>query len=115
MKESHPDIDWHFIGHIQSNKARNLVKNLNLAIIETVDSQKLADTLNKECSKIEERKTLPPLDILIQVLAQDTEGSKFGVSVEETIPLVQHIKEQCPFLKFKGLMSMGEVGNVKEF
>ena len=25
MKETHPDIDWHFIGHIQSNKARKLV------------------------------------------------------------------------------------------
>ena len=87
---------------------------MNLAIIETVDSQKLADTLNKECSKIEERKDAP-LDVLIQVLAQNTEGSKFGVKTEEAIPLVQHIKDQCPFLKFKGLMSMGEIGNTEEF
>ena len=91
------------------------MQNLNLNIIETLDSQKLADTLNKECSKMEERKNLPPLSVLVQVLAQNTEGSKFGVSVEETIPLIQHIKENCQFLKFKGLMSMGQIGNIEEF
>ena len=114
MKDTHPDINWHFIGHIQGNKARKLVQNLNLGIIETVDSQKLANTLNKECSKMEERSG-KPLDILIQVLAQNTEGSKFGVSVDETIPLIHHIKSECPMLRFKGLMSMGEIGNVEEF
>ena len=59
------DISWHFIGHIQSNKAKKLVQCLNLSIIETVDSKKLADTLNKECSKIPERSSMPPLDVLI--------------------------------------------------
>jgi uncharacterized pyridoxal phosphate-containing UPF0001 family protein len=65
LKDSHKDIDWHFIGHIQSNKAKKLVQCLNLNIIETVDSKKLADTLNKECSKMDERKEVPPIDILI--------------------------------------------------
>ena len=65
VKDTHSDIDWHFIGHIQSNKAKKLVQCLNLNMIETVDSKKLADTLNKECAKIEARKELPPIDILI--------------------------------------------------
>lgn len=55
------DIDWHFIGHIQSNKAKKLVSCLNLQMIETVDSFKLASTLNKECEKIER----PKLDVLV--------------------------------------------------
>ena len=45
FEESHKDIVWHFIGHIQSNKAKKLVQCKNLSIIETVDSIKLADTL----------------------------------------------------------------------
>src|SRR5256885_1112245 len=41
------DINWHFIGHLQSNKAKTLVKNLNnLYIVESVDSIKLATELN---------------------------------------------------------------------
>ena len=115
VKDTHPDIDWHFIGHIQSNKAKKLVQCLNLNMIETIDSKKIADTLNKECAKIEARKEIPPIDILIQVLAENTEGSKFGVSPPEAVQLVQHIKDSCPMLKFKGLMSMGEIGNTKEF
>lgn len=42
---------------------------MNLNIIETVDSIKLADTINKECSKLEERSQSAPLDILVQVLS----------------------------------------------
>ena len=81
LGQSHSDIKWHFIGHIQSNKAKPLVACLNLSIIETVDSVKLANTLNKECQKIEARAQMEPLDVLIQVLSEtNTEGSKFGVS-----------------------------------
>ena len=65
LGESHPDIMWHFIGHVQSNKAKSLVQCLNLGIIETVDSTKLANTLNKECSKVEARAKMEPLDVLV--------------------------------------------------
>ena len=41
------DIKWHFIGHLQSNKANGLVAIKNLYVIETVDSIKLAQKLNK--------------------------------------------------------------------
>ena len=61
---------------------------MNLSIVETVDSKKIADTLNKECEKMEERKSMPPLDILVQVLALNTEGSKFGVAPSEAISLI---------------------------
>ena len=64
MNQSHPDIKWHFIGHIQSNKARKLIQCVNINLIETIDSVKLADTINKECARIEERKS-KPLDVLI--------------------------------------------------
>ena len=54
-------IQWHFIGHIQSNKARKLVAAPNLFMVETVDSIKLADLLNKECVRIERQ----PLNVLV--------------------------------------------------
>lgn len=55
------DINWHFIGHIQTNKVKKLLsvhsaKPISL-LIETVDSQKLAEKLNKELDKI---LSLPP-------------------------------------------------------
>ena len=47
------DIMWHFIGHLQTNKVKKVVAVPNLALVETVDSQKLAMKLNKECEKIQ--------------------------------------------------------------
>ena len=45
-------IQWHFIGHIQSNKVNKLVGVPGLWIVESVDSLKLADKLQKELAKI---------------------------------------------------------------
>ena len=73
------DIVWHFIGHIQSNKAKKLVQCPNLSIIETVDSIKLANVLNKELGKLERES---PLDVLVQVLLNDSEGSKHGLNAD---------------------------------
>lgn len=58
---------------------------------------------------------MDPLSILVQVIAENTEGSKHGVSPDESLELVKHINTNCPFLKFCGVMSMGAVGNVEEF
>ena len=84
-------------------------------MVETVDSMKLAETLNKECEKVEGRANMPPLDVLVQILAINTEGSKHGLSPEDSIEVIKHINEACPFLNFRGLMSMGEIGNIEEF
>jgi hypothetical protein len=46
-----PSIQWHFIGHLQSNKVKLLLSIKNLFMIETVDSEKLAAALNKESEK----------------------------------------------------------------
>lgn len=50
-----PDIMWHFIGHLQSNKARALVEAVpNLAMVETVDSEKLASRLDAAAEAVGE-------------------------------------------------------------
>lgn len=43
------DIRWHFIGHLQSNKAKVLARVQNLWMVESVDNEKLATALNKAC------------------------------------------------------------------
>ena len=64
---------------------------------------------------MEARQEVGPLGVLVQVLADDSEGTKKGVNPEEAMELVRHIKDECPQLAFKGLMSMGKLGDEKEF
>ena len=62
-----PDVAWHFIGHLQSNKAKALLTAVpNLTCVETVDSVKLATLLNKawEAAAPASR---PRLDVFVQV------------------------------------------------
>ena len=71
------DISWHFIGHLQSNKIKDIVPFVEL--IHGVDSYKLLVEINKQAAKI--GKTI---NCLLQVhIAQ--EETKFGFSAEELI------------------------------
>jgi len=52
------DTVWHFIGHIQTNKVKKLVSVPNLALVESVDSIKLAEKLQKELAKTDRQTPL---------------------------------------------------------
>lgn len=91
------NINWHLIGHLQTNKAKLAVKMFDL--IHSVDSLKLAQELNKQAEKIKKQ-----VEILIQVNTS-REEQKFGVSPAKTIELVREIAS-FPYLKIKGLMTM---------
>ena len=69
------DIEWHFIGHLQSNKVKSLVPFVNM--IQSVDSFKLLQFINNEALKI--GKTV---DCLLQIHIA-TEETKFGFSMQE--------------------------------
>lgn len=90
-------VSWHFIGHLQTNKARYAVRLFDL--IHSVDSLRLARELNKEAGKI--KKTQP---ILIQVNI-GKEASKSGVSAEDIKKLLEEII-QLENLSLRGLMTM---------
>lgn len=65
------DIQWHLIGHLQSQKCNSLIKKVpNLWCVESVDSLKLADKLNSACINAQ-RET--PLNIFVQVHTSDEE------------------------------------------
>jgi len=90
-------VQWHFIGHLQSNKSKYAVRMFDL--IHSVDSIKLAKTLNREAGKNEKVQ-----DILIQVNIS-REASKSGIEEDETIDLVSQIAK-LDNIRVKGLMTM---------
>lgn len=101
------DVEWHFVGHLQSNKAKELINAAkNITTVETVDSTKLADKLNKAVEQ-SIRKDVP-LRVYIQVNTSGEE-SKSGVepNSELIVELATFIKTKCPSLVFSGLMTIG--------
>ena len=59
-----PDIKWHFIGHLQRNKVNKLLTVPNLYIVETIDSEKLADAVNSSWEKLVKK---TKLKIMVQI------------------------------------------------
>jgi len=90
-------VSWHFVGHLQSNKAKYAIRLFDL--IHSVDTLKLARELDKQAKKIARIQ-----DILIQVNTSDT-TSKSGVSVKDALDLVTDIRP-LKHLSIKGLMTM---------
>ena len=91
------EVSWHFIGHLQSNKAKYAVRLFDL--IHSVDSFKLAKELNKNAQKIDKVQA-----VLVQVNVAKEE-SKSGVYVDETIELVKQLS-RLENISVKGLMTM---------
>lgn len=90
-------VRWHFIGHLQSNKAKQAVKMFSL--IQSVDSLKLAEEIGKRAKEIG-----LCAEVLIEVnLAK--EASKFGVAPEEAAEFAA-IASKVPGVKLVGLMGM---------
>ena len=88
---------WHFIGALQSNKAREAVAHFEL--IHSVDRMSLAKALDKEARKIAKVQR-----VLIQVNVGD-EASKSGVAPDELASLVEKIS-RLENLRVEGLMSL---------
>lgn len=98
------DISWHFIGHLQSNKVKAVLEGVpNLAMVETVDTIKLADKLNTAWANTGRQ---PPLSVMVQVNTSGEE-SKYGVEPADVVPLATHIASKCPQLRLAGLMTIG--------
>lgn len=74
-------MEWHFIGHLQTNKVKQVLKYVTC--IHSVDRLKLGRVLHRELTKE---------NILIQVNTS-YEESKFGVAPEETLNLIEQLSE----------------------
>jgi hypothetical protein len=101
------DIEWHMIGHLQSNKAKQLVPFVSL--IHSVDSFKLLDEINKQAKKI--NRVVP---CLLQVHIANEE-TKFGFDERELIDLIQSGKAgELDSIRIVGLMGMATFTETKD-
>lgn len=95
------DIEWHMIGHVQTNKVKYMAPYVSL--IHGVDSLKLLQEINKQAAKNNR-----VIDCLLQVYIAEEE-SKFGLDeqeLDEMLKQVQHDKENYKNIKIIGLMGM---------
>lgn len=90
-------LEWHLIGHLQTNKAREAAQHF--AWVQTIDRAKLVDALAKHRPA-----DLPPLNVLIQVNIDD-EASKHGCRPADIPALAAHIN-RFPNLQLRGLMAI---------
>ena len=101
------DIKWHMIGHLQTNKVKELVKR-NIYLIESVDSLKVAKEINKEAIKNNKN-----INILIEVnVANDP--NKTGCSLDSLDKLVKDV-EKLSNINLLGLMAIApHTDDIKE-
>lgn len=90
--------NWHFIGHLQTNKVKYIIPFVKL--IHSVDSVHLANEINRQAEKHNR-----VVDVLVQVNTSGEE-SKFGCEPKEALPLIEQIG-QLPKLRVIGLMTIG--------
>jgi pyridoxal phosphate enzyme (YggS family) len=93
------DIEWHLIGHLQSNKVKFIAPFVHL--IHSVDSLKLLVEIDKQAKKIQRS-----IDCLLQVYIA-TEDTKFGLSFEEALDLLgNETFKNLSNVRIAGLMGM---------
>ncbi|KAL9933157.1 hypothetical protein V8E36_007875 [Tilletia maclaganii] len=113
------ELKWHFVGGLQSNKAKLLAGMPNLYLLETLDSVKAVNHLERALSADTAPKREEPLRVYIQVNTS-REDTKSGVmplstddekSDEPLVDLALHVITKCPSLIFAGLMTIGSASN----
>ncbi|QIY82746.1 YggS family pyridoxal phosphate-dependent enzyme [Chryseobacterium sp. NEB161] len=93
------DIEWHLIGHLQTNKVKYIVGFV--AMIESVDSEKLLKEIDKEAAKNNRK-----IKVLLQVKIAKEE-TKFGLTIDEAKAIFdEYLLGTFPNIEIKGLMGM---------
>ena len=100
------DVKWHMIGHLQRNKVKYIVDKV--AMIHSVDSFRLAETIEKEAAK---KDVIVPILIEVNVAQEE---SKFGLKPEEVLPFIEEIAG-FSHIQINGLMTIAPyVENAEE-
>ncbi|WP_417914529.1 YggS family pyridoxal phosphate-dependent enzyme [Candidatus Electronema sp. JM] len=105
INQLHGPLEWHFIGHLQSNKAATAAELFQ--VIQTVDRLKIAAALNQHAGRL--GKTL---DVLVQVNV-GREAQKSGVLPEDAAGLLRELR-LLVHLRVRGLMTMPPLGREPE-
>lgn len=92
------DFRWHFIGHLQTNKVKYVIKAADF--IHSLDSINLADEVNRKAEQIGKIQ-----NVLLEIKTSD-EATKFGLQSEEEIFEIAEFCKKCSNLNLIGLMTM---------
>lgn len=93
------DIEWHLIGHLQTNKVKYIAGFITM--IESIDSKKLLKEVDKEAAKNNRK-----INVLLQVKIAK-EDTKFGLTTNEAKEIFsQYLAGNFPNVEIKGLMGM---------
>lgn len=93
------DIQWHLIGHLQTNKVKYIAEFVDT--IQSVDSEKLLEEINKQAAKFHRK-----IKVLLQVKIAE-EDTKFGLEISETKELFQkYLQGGFENVEITGLMGM---------
>ena len=97
MEQLPSDIRWHMIGHLQRNKVKYIVGKVEL--IHSVDTYRLAEEINIQAKK---QNVIVPILVEVNIAHEE---SKFGISAEDAILLVEEIS-RLENIRIKGLMTI---------
>ncbi|WP_243350248.1 YggS family pyridoxal phosphate-dependent enzyme [Parabacteroides sp. FAFU027] len=93
------DIEWHFIGHLQTNKVKYIVPFVTM--IHAIDSERLLQEIDKSAGKVNRT-----IDCLLQIHIAEEE-SKFGFSLDECREFMASGRwKQMPNIRLRGVMGM---------
>ena len=98
------EVEWHFIGHLQTNKAKIVAKHAH--VVHTVHSRELAAELGKRVAGAGRA----PLSVLVEVKLSE-EASKHGAAPADLGALLEAIDEDSR-LRLRGLMTMPPLGDL---
>ena len=107
-KELPKDIEWHLIGHLQTNKVKKLLEQIPNIVIESVDRVDVV----KKISQYADVKNKTKVYLEINISGEET---KTGCPLKDIFNVIDEIMKNKDKIEFVGIMSLGKIGDKKEF
>ena len=107
-KELPKDIEWHLIGHLQTNKVKKLLEEIPNIVIESVDRVDVV----KKISQYADVKNKTKVYLEINISGEET---KTGCPLKDIFNVIDEIMKNKDKIEFVGIMSLGKIGDKKEF
>ena len=101
------DIEWHLIGHLQTNKVKKVLEEIPNIVIESVDRIDVV----KKISQYADTKNKTKIYLEINISGED---SKTGCPIKDIYNVLDEIFKNKDKMELIGIMSLGTVGNKKE-
>ena len=102
------DIEWHLIGHLQTNKVKKVLEEIPNIVIESVDRIDVV----KKISQYADTKNKTKIYLEINISGED---SKTGCPIKDIYNVLDEILKNKDKMELVGIMSLGTVGDKKEF